>query len=112
MLAKVDLTAVPTLLASLDKGNLGGASVSATPDSLILRFPVAAVVVAQLDLNGAVSGNQGSDGQPLAWTQDGALHLGVRRFPNAGAGASIPVSVVLVMADASLLQVSFNAVGF
>lgn len=112
VLAKVDLTAVPSLLASLDKAGLGGASVSATPEELIIRLAVPALTVAQLDLNGQPSSNLGSDGRPLAWVQDGALYIGIRRFPNAGAGASIPTSVVLVMSDSSLTLVTFNAVGF
>ncbi len=112
VLAKVDLTAVPVLLASLDKSSLGGSTVSATPDALIIKLPVPAVAVAQVDLNGAPSTNLGSDGRPLIWVQDGSLYLGIRRFPNPGAGATTPVSVVVVMSDASLTLVNFNAVGY
>lgn len=112
VLAKVDLTAVPALLASLDKAGLGGASVSATPEALIIRLAVPAVTVAQLELNGLPSSNLGSDGRALTWVQDGALYIGIRRFPNPGAGAAIPTSVVLVMSDGSLTLVNFNAVGF
>lgn len=112
VLAKVDLTAVPVLLASLDKSSLGGSTVSATPDALIIKLPVPAVAVAQVDLNGAPSTNLGSDGRPLIWVQDGSLYLGIRRFHNPGAGATTPVSVVVVMSDASLTLVNFNAVGY
>ncbi|HSX95275.1 MAG TPA: hypothetical protein VLG41_20285 [Hydrogenophaga sp.] len=112
VLAKVDLTAVPVLLASLDKSGLGGSTVSATPDALIIKLPVPAVAVAQVSLNGAPSTNLGSDGKPLVWVQDGSLYLGIRRFPNPGAGATTPVSVVVVMSDASLILVDFNAVGY
>lgn len=112
VLAKVDLTAVPVLLASLDKAGLGGATVSATPEALIIKLPVPAVAVAQVALNGVLSNNLGSDGKPLIWVQDGSLYLGIRRFPNPGAGATTPVSVVVVMSDASLTLVDFNAVGY
>ena len=112
VLAKVDMTAVPTLLASLDKAGLGGASVSATPEALIIRLPVGAVTVAQVSLNGAPSSNTGSDGSPLVWTQGGAIYIGIRRFPNPGAGVITPVSVVVVMADATLTLLNFNAAGF
>ena len=112
VLAKVDLTAVPSVLASLDKAGLGGASLSATPEALIIRLAVPALNVAQLTLNGLPANNAGSDGRPLAWVQDGALYIGIRRFPNPGAGAATPTSVALVMSDASLVLVSFNAVGF
>ncbi len=111
-LAKVDLTAVPFVLASLDKANLGGATVSATPEALIIRLPSPALTVAQLDVNGQSSSNLSGDGRPLIWMQDGALYLGIRRFPNPGAGATTPVAVVVVMADASLTLVNFNAVGY
>jgi len=112
VLAKVDLTAVPVLLASLDKSGLGGATVSATPETLIIQLPVPAVTVAQVSFNGLPSSNLGSDGKPLVWVQDGSLYLGIRRFPNPGAGATTPVSVVVVMSDASLTLVDFNAVGY
>ena len=111
-LAKVDLTATPFVLASLDTAGLGGSTVTATPDDLIIKLPSPATNVAQLSFNGLPTGNQGSDGRPLVWVQDGALHIGIRRFPNPGAGSAIPVSVIVVMADASLTLVTFNAVGF
>lgn len=111
-LAKVDLTATPFVLASLDKASLGGSTVTATPDDLIIKLPTPAANVAQLSFNGLPTGNLGSDGRPLVWVQDGALHIGIRRFPNPGAGSVTPVSVIVVMADASLTLVTFNAVGF
>jgi hypothetical protein len=86
--------------------------VTATPDDLIIKLPTPAANVAQLSFNGLPTNNLGSDGRPLVWVQDGALHIGIRRFPNPGAGSATPVSVVVVMADASLTLVSFNAVGF
>lgn len=111
-LAKVDLTATPFVLASLDKAGLGGSTVTATPDDLIIKLPTPAATVAQLSFNGQPTSNLGSDGRPLVWVQDGALHIGIRRFPNPGAGAATPVSVIVVMADTSLTLVNFNAVGF
>lgn len=112
VLAKVDLTAVPELLASLEKAGLGGATVSATPEALIIKLPVPALTVAQLEFNGLSANNTGNDGRPLVWVQDGAVYIGIRRFPNPGPGSATPTSVYLVMSDSSLTLLNFNAVGF
>ncbi len=99
VLAKVDLTARPTLLATLDKASLPGVTVSATPDALILRMALPATTVFDLLLNGASTTNAGPDGKPLVWVQDGALYIGVRRFPNPGAGVSVPAEVIFEVID-------------
>ena len=54
-----------------------------------------------LDLlvNGASIPTVGADGHPVAWVQDGALHIGVRRFPNPGAGVGLPAGVVCEASD-------------
>jgi hypothetical protein len=99
VLAKVDLTALPSLLATLDKASLPGVTVGARPDALILRMALPATTVFDLLLNGASTLNVGSDGRPLVWVQDGALYIGVRRFPNPGAGVSVPAEVVFEVID-------------
>lgn len=98
-LAKVDLTARPSVLATLDKAGLSGATVSATPDALILRTALPATTVLDLLVNGASIPNVGADGHPVVWVQGGALHIGVRRFPNPGAGVGLPAEVVFEVID-------------
>lgn len=110
-LAQVDLTAKPYLLASLDKTGLAGATVTATPDALILTLSDPATAVADLFINGVQVSNMGSDGQPLLWVQGTSLYIGIRRLPNIGAGQTVPVEAVVLLAGGGLALVSFNVTG-
>ncbi len=111
ILAKVDPTARPYLLASFDKAGLNGAKVSVTPDALIVTLPGPVQSVAMLAIGGQPASNVGLDGTPLLAAENGALRLAIRQFPNPGAGVIQPVDAVLVMQDGTLTLVSFNVVG-
>lgn len=110
-LAQVDLTAKPYLLASLDKAGLAGANVTATPDALILTLSDPAAGVADLFIGGVQVSNTGADGQPLLWVQGSSLYIGLRRLPNIGAGQTVPVETVVLLAGGGLALVSFNVTG-
>jgi hypothetical protein len=120
VLARVDMTAKPYLLASIDKTALNGGQVSATPDALIVQLPGgAALTVLGVTLGantpGAVvlPGNAvGVNGEPYASiTSDGRLRIAVRSFPNPGAGVSSTVEILVLQPGAQLALVTFNVVG-
>lgn len=111
ILAKVDPTARPYLLASFDKAGLNGAKVTATPDALVITLASPVQSVAMLSLGGQPANNVGLNGAPLLTVENGALRLAIRQFPNPGAGVTVPVDAVLVMQDGTLTLVSFNVVG-
>jgi len=111
ILAKVDPTARPYLLASFDKAGLGGAKVSVTPDAMLITLPGSVASVAMLSIGGQAANNVGLNGAPLLSAENGALRIAIRQFPNPGAGVTLPVDAVLVMQDGALSLVTFNVVG-
>jgi hypothetical protein len=114
VLARVDPTARPYLLASLNKSALNGGQVSATPDALLIQLPGGpALAVIALSVNGVAVGPNatGINGERLVGLMpDGRVRIEVRAFPNPGAGVSQTVEAVVVQAS-QVSVVTFNVVG-
>lgn len=110
-MARVDPTARPSLLASLDKSGLAGATATATPEALILSLVDPAIAVADLFINGLQVANVGANGQPLLWVQGTSLYIGVGRLPGIAVGQTVPVEAVVLLAGGGLALVSFNVTG-
>ena len=111
ILAKVDPTARPYLLAAFDKAAVGNAQVSVTPDALIIRLAEPVTSFGLLLIDGQPVANVGTTGAPLATAQNGALHVDIRHFPNPGAGVTQTVEAIVVLQSGQLALVSFNVVG-
>lgn len=111
ILAKVDPTARPYLLAAFDKAALGDAQVSVTPEALVIRLADPVEGVALLLINGLPVANTGTTGAPLLTARNGVLHVDIRHFPNPGAGVTQTVETVLLLPAGQLALVSFNVVG-
>lgn len=114
VLARVDPTARPYALATINKSALNGGQVSATPDALLIQLPGGpALAVFALSVNGAPVGPNatGLNGERLVSVMpDGRVRIEVRAFPNPGAGVSQTVEAVVVQAS-QVSVVTFNVVG-
>ncbi len=114
VLARVDMTAKPYLLASIDKTALNGAQVSATPDGLLVTLTgTPALALFSLSINGAPVGPDatGLNGERLvSVTTDGRVRISIRAFPNPGAGVTQPVEAVVVQTGQTSI-IAFNVVG-
>lgn len=114
VLARVDMTAKPYLLASIDKTALNGAQVSATPDGLLVTLSgPQALALFSLSINGAPVGPDatGLNGERLvSVTPDGRVRIAIRAFPNPGAGVTQPVEAVVVQPGQTSI-ITFNVVG-
>lgn len=114
VLARVDPTARPFVLASLNKSALNGGQVSATPEALLVQLPGGpALAVFALSVNGVPLGPNatGLNGERLVSVMpDGRVRIEVRAFPNPGAGVSQTVEAVVVQAS-QVSVITFNVVG-
>jgi hypothetical protein len=114
VLARVDMTAKPYLLASIDKTALNGAQVSATPDGLLVTLSgPQALALFSLSINGVPVGPDatGLNGERLvSVTPDGRVRIAIRAFANPGAGVTQPVEAVVVQPGQTSV-ITFNVVG-
>lgn len=111
ILAKVDPTARPYLLASFDKTINGPGQLTLTPEGIVIALPEPVLAFAELFIDGQSAPNLGSSGAPLVTVRNGAIGIDIRHFPNPGPGVAQTVQAIFIMSGGQNAIVTFNVVG-
>lgn len=111
VLAQMDRTAVPYLVARIDSSQLpAGTQVTASPGKVSVTTATAVLGVGVIERDGQVVANTGAQGGSLVSVQGGRVDINLNQFPAPNPGGGDSYRILMPQAGGQVIDIRFTVV--